>query len=129
MSHNILRWISGTALLVSMLVLPEVSMGAGPKTFAFVNSRYAITVEIASEHKFVLNFINFSDFVVVLQPNELIYRGASGRYYIGQVFDLETKTARGESQKYYKGVVRAKTQGDSCARFFCSIWNLEFGSG
>lgn len=85
---------------VLIAVLPSMAASAGQKAFAFVNSQYAITAEIASEHKFVVNFINFSDFVVVIQPNELIYRGDSGRFYIGQVFELETKDARGESQKY-----------------------------
>jgi TonB family protein len=97
---NALRWISGTAVFVLMAAWPGTAMGAGQKTFAFVNSRYAITAEIAAEHKFIVNFINFSDFVVVLQPNEFIYRGASGRFYIGQVYELEGNNARGEPQKY-----------------------------
>jgi TonB family protein len=100
MPTSILKWISGTLVLASMLALPGTAVGAGQKTFAFVNSRYAITAEIASGHNFLVNVINFSDFVVVLQPNEFIYKGASSRFYIGQVFELEGKNARGESQKY-----------------------------
>lgn len=87
-------------MLVLMILLPGSTMGADQKAFAFVNSRYAITAEIASEHRFIVNFINFSDFVIVLQPNEFIYKGASGRFYIGQVYELEGKNARGEPQKY-----------------------------
>jgi TonB family protein len=100
MIPSIFKWISGTAVFSLIMAWPGTGMGAGEKVFAFVNSRYAITAEIASDHKFVVNFINFSDFVVVLQPNEFIYKGASGRFYIGQVYELEGKNARGELQKY-----------------------------
>jgi hypothetical protein len=95
-----LKWISGTAVFLLMTALLGLSADTGQKTFAFVNSRYAITAEIMSEHKFMVNFINFSDFVIVLQPYEFIYRGTSGRFYVGQVFELDTKNARGEFQKY-----------------------------
>jgi TonB family protein len=100
MTLNIFKWTSGPAVLALMMALPKMAIGAGQKTFAFVNSRYAITAEIASEHKFLMNFINFSDFVVVLQPNEFIYKGASGRFYIGQVYEQENKNARSEMQKF-----------------------------
>lgn len=100
MSQAIRKWVSGTAVLIMLLALPQTTAGADRKAFAFVNARYAITTEIASDHKFVVNFINFSDFVVVLQPNEFIYKGALGRFYIGQVYEVEGKNARGEFQKY-----------------------------
>ena len=100
MSQAILKRVSGTAVLLMLLALPQTTAGADRKAFAFVNARYAITAEIASDHKFIVNFINFSDFVVVLQPNEFIYKSASGRFYIGQVYELEGKNTRGEFQKY-----------------------------
>ncbi|MDM7995463.1 MAG: energy transducer TonB [Acidobacteriota bacterium] len=100
MIHDTRRWISGASLLAFLLVGAPAISKANPKTFAFVNTQYVITAEVESEHAFVLNFINLSNFVVVIQPNEFIYRGASGRFYIGQVFDLEHKNARGETQKY-----------------------------
>lgn len=71
-----------------------------PKVFAFADYRYVITAEVASEHSFVVNFINLSNFVIVVQPSEFIYKGASGRFYIGQVFESEHKDLRGEIQKY-----------------------------
>ncbi len=94
------RWICGTALLVLLWVSPAAVAKANPKTFAFVNPQYVITAEVDSAHSFVINLINLSDFVVVIQPNEFMYKGSSGRFYIGQVFDLEYKNARGETQKY-----------------------------
>jgi TonB family protein len=100
MSQAILKRVSGTAVLLMLLASPQATAGADRKAFAFVNARYAITAEIASDHKFVVNVINFSDFVVVLQPNEFIYKGASGRFYIGQVYEVEGKNFRGEFQKY-----------------------------
>jgi TonB family protein len=71
-----------------------------PKSFGFVNSQYAITAEVESDHKFLVNFVNLSDFVIVVQPSEFIYKGASGRFYIGQVFELESQSAKGEAQRY-----------------------------
>jgi TonB family protein len=94
------KWIACASLLLALGLSLPAGAYAGSKSFAFVNQRYAITAEVAGEHKFVLNFINLSDFVIVVQPSEFIYKGASGRYYIGQVFDLESKNGRGEMQKY-----------------------------
>ena len=69
-------------------------------TFAYVGPQYIITAEVASARSFVINFINLSDFVIVVQPNEFIYKGASGRFYIGQVYDKEYKSTRGDTYKY-----------------------------
>lgn len=75
--------------------------GAGnPKSFAFVDSSYIITAELATEHAFVVNFINLSDFVIVVEPADFIYRGGSGRHYAGQVYELEFENTLGEMQKY-----------------------------
>jgi hypothetical protein len=87
-------------VLLMFSILPAAWAEGRAKAFAFVGHRYVITAEAASEHAFVVNFINLSDFVIVVQPNEFIYRGASGRYYIGQVFESEHKDRRGEIQKY-----------------------------
>jgi TonB family protein len=72
----------------------------GPRSFAFVGPQYIITAEVASEHSFVVNFINLSDFVIVVQPQEFIYRGPSGRFYIGQVFEQDHRDTKGETHKY-----------------------------
>jgi len=87
------------AILIAILSLDEAG-AAENKSFAFVNSQYVVTAESAGEHSFVLNFINLSEFVIVVQPNEFIYKGASGRFYIGQVYQKETKDMRGESHRY-----------------------------
>ena len=71
-----------------------------PKTFAYVSRQHVITAEVASDHSFVVNFINLSDFVIVIQPNEFIYKDVSGRFYIGQVYEHEIKNTKGEIQKY-----------------------------
>jgi TonB family protein len=70
------------------------------KAFAYAGSNYVITAESASSHSFVLNFINLSEFVIVVQASDLIYRGASGRFYIGQVYESERKDSRGEVMRY-----------------------------
>jgi len=64
-----------------------------------------VTAEVASEHAFVVNFINLSDFVLVIQPNEFIYKGASGRFYIGQVYEKEITDTKGETQKYSASIL------------------------
>jgi TonB family protein len=73
---------------------------AGPTTFAYIGPQYFMTAELSTPRSFVLNVINLSDFVIVIQPNEFIIKGASGRFYIGQVFELEHKDNRGEVFKY-----------------------------
>jgi TonB family protein len=77
--------------------------GAG--TFAYVGPQSIITAEVAGKHSLIVNFINLSDFVIVVQPNELIYKGASGRFYIGQVFEQEHKDPRGEPLRYTASVL------------------------
>lgn len=100
MIRDTLMWISRTSLLLILLTGQSVVSKANPRSFTFVNPQYVITAEADSEHTFVVNFINLSDFVIVIQPNEFIYKGSSGRFYIGQVFDLEYKNTKGETQKY-----------------------------
>ncbi len=86
--------------LIWLLIIGPVLAQEAPKQFAFVSPQYIITAEVASAHAFVLNFINLSDFVIVVQPSEFIYRGASGTYYNGQVFDAEKKDNRGETSRF-----------------------------
>jgi hypothetical protein len=88
------------AVACAFVFLTQNQAAAGQKAFSFINTRYVITAEIAGEHSFVLNIVNLSEFIIVVQPNQLIYKGASGRFYIGQVFQKETKDFRGEKQKY-----------------------------
>jgi TonB family protein len=91
-------------LLFSSLALPA-QVPAHANLFAYVGPQYIITAEVGSSHSFILNFINLSDFVIVAQPSEFIYKGASGRFYIGQVFGQEHKDTRGEAQKYTASVL------------------------
>jgi TonB family protein len=100
MIKKCLQWILIVPLFAALCALSPSGAFAGSKSFAFISNRYVITAEAASERKFVLNIINLSDFVIVIQPSEFIYKGASGHFYIGQVFDLESKNGRGEMQKY-----------------------------
>jgi hypothetical protein len=92
------------SLLAVYLFLPVLAK-AGPNAFAYVSKNYIITAEIGGEHSFVTNFINLSDYVLVVQPCEFIYRGTSGRYYIGQVFERDHKDLRGEEQRYTASVL------------------------
>ena len=105
MAVKLRKRIPELAALIGFLLMPHAWAQNNPKTFAFVNTRYVITAEVASEHSFVVNFINLSDFVIVIQPNEFIYKGASGRFYIGQVYEREIKDPRGDTQKYSASVL------------------------
>jgi len=92
-------------LLAILLVVAAQSLPANraeetARAFAFVSQQIVITAEPAGPHSFVLNFVNLSDFVMVVQPNEFIYKGASGRYYIGQVFEKESRDNRGQVFKF-----------------------------
>jgi TonB family protein len=97
----------GISLFVSLGLLGAASVRSeeGAKMFAYVGSQSIITAEVASRSSFIVNFINLSDFVIVVQPNEFIYRGASGRFYIGQVFEQEHNDPRGELLKYTASVL------------------------
>ncbi len=86
--------------------MPNASWAqSNAKIFVFANSHYVITAEVGSVHSFILNFINLSDFVIVVQPNEFIYKGASGRFYIGQVYERGIKDTKGQSQKYSASIL------------------------
>jgi TonB family protein len=100
--------------LAALVSARGVAAGARPhasaKAFAHAGPSYVITAEIAGSHSFVVNFINLSDFVIVVQPSDLIYRAASGRFYIGSVYESEHKDSRGETLRYTASVLlRGKT--------------------
>jgi TonB family protein len=105
MVRRIYRRIAGIAALLLVWSAPGIWAGDGPGSFGFVNSNYIITAETAGERSFVVNFINLTDFVIVVQPHEFIYKGASGLFYIGQVFDLEHKDVRGETHRYSASIL------------------------
>jgi hypothetical protein len=100
MIQEALGRIPKTAVSLLLSLLLSAWAQASPKTFAYASRNYVISAEVATEHTFVVNFINLSDFVIVIQPNEFIYKGASGRFYIGQVFEAAHKDSRGEEQRY-----------------------------
>jgi TonB family protein len=104
MNAKILRGLPAVLALL-FWVAPPNKAGISPKTFAFVNPSYIITAEVASEHSFILNFINLSDYVIVVQPSEFIYRGKSGRFCVGQVYELESNDTKGEAQRYAASVL------------------------
>lgn len=93
--------------MLAFSCLPALSARASDsvKAFGFVNAQYIITAEVGSPHSFIVNFINLSDYVIVVQPNEFIYKGSSGQFYIGQVYEQERRDNRGESFKYSASVL------------------------
>ncbi|MGW8180982.1 MAG: energy transducer TonB, partial [bacterium] len=101
------KTITSGALLVFFLfgMMAELTAGEAPKAFAHVSAGCIITAEVAGPLSFVVNFINLSDYIIVIQPNEFIYRGASGRFYIGQVFEDEHKDDQGLPLKYRASVL------------------------
>jgi TonB family protein len=100
-----LNRIPGIVSLLLVLLSGSTWAEASPKYFVFANSSFVLTAEMASEHSFIVNIINLSDFVSVTQPNEFIYRAASGRFFIGQVYEQERKDSRGDAQRYSASVL------------------------
>jgi TonB family protein len=94
------KYFTKTIALLFLLFTMAIAAEAGPKAFAYIDKNCAITAEASGKHSFILNFINLSDFVIVIRPDEFIYKAASGRFYIGQVFQQGMKDVRGEAQKY-----------------------------
>lgn len=92
-------------MLFTILSATPLAAEDDARAFAYVGSNSIITAEIAGPSSFILNYINLSDYVIVVQPNEFIYRGASERFHIGQVFEQEKKDSRGELQKYAASIL------------------------
>jgi TonB family protein len=91
--------------LVVLLAVASLAPGTalaegGAKHFAYVSPQLVITAEVSGPHSFVVNFIDLSDFVMVVLPGEFIYKGSSGKFYIGQVFDKESRDNRGQVYRY-----------------------------
>ncbi|MDR0842565.1 MAG: energy transducer TonB [Acidobacteriota bacterium] len=96
-----MRAIVGKVVFSLLLVLGlSAASVAADAAFAYVGQNYVVTAETAGAHAFVVNVINLSDYVVVMQPQEFLYRSASGDVCSGQVFELEYKDPRGEMQRY-----------------------------
>ncbi len=96
----------GSCLAVWLaLSSPVTGLASDVRMWAYVGAQYIITAEVAGPRSFIVNFINLSDFVIVVQPNEFIYRAASGRFFIGQVFEQESKDNRGEVFRYSASVL------------------------
>lgn len=99
------RLVLGCACLSYVLSYCRVWAFENPKAFAFVNQSYVITAEMNDENSFIVNFVNLSDFVLVVQPGDFIYRSASGNRYIGQVYELEHMDSKGGMQKYSASIL------------------------
>jgi hypothetical protein len=84
MIRNSIKRIPAIIALLLFSSIPQL-VAESPKSFAFANKQYVITAEVAGAHSFIVNFINLSDFVIVLQPSEFIYKSASGSF-LGQVY-------------------------------------------
>jgi TonB family protein len=92
--------IAAIFVFLSAVCLMPSPARADNAAFAYVGRNYVITAEPAGAHSFMVNVINLSDYIIVLQPNDFIYRGKSGQFYIGQVFEQEYKNTLGETQRY-----------------------------
>jgi len=86
--------------LLAVVCLTPSPARADAAAFAYVSRNYIVTAEPAGANSFMVNVINFSDYVIVVQPQDFIYRGESRRFYIGQVFEREYKDTLGETQRY-----------------------------
>ena len=95
------------ALLTAILVCSSAAglTQESPSRFAFVGQQYIITAEATGEHQFILNFVNLSEYVIVVQASDFIYKGPLGQFYIGQVFDQPTKTPRGDAYRYSASIL------------------------
>ena len=102
--HNQARGRVSLAVLAWLAVSVAHAQEA-PKSFAFAGGAYIITAEASGAHQFVLNLVNLSEYVIVVQASDFIYKGASGRFFVGQVFDQPTKTTRGESFRYSASIL------------------------
>lgn len=101
---------SSRPLVIALAMLLIAAGAAGraqesPRRFAYVGTQYIITAEVSGTHQFILNFVNLSEYVIVVQASEFIYKGGSGQFYIGQVFDQQTKGTRGDVYRYSASIL------------------------
>ena len=98
-------------LVLAAMITIEVAAASicwaqeAPKRFAFVGAQYLITAEVSGAHQFILNFVNLSEYVIVVQAGDFIYKGTSGQFYIGQVFDQPTRETRGNVYRYSASIL------------------------
>ncbi len=103
---KILAFVTVCAVVCwSLAAPPSAAASENPVTFAFVDAGCIITAESAGAHAFVVNFINLSDYVLVVQPADFIYRSASGQHYIGQVYKVKHQDPLGKTQTYTASVM------------------------
>jgi len=88
-------------LLVIVILTPvQAQAQADADGYAYVSRNYIITAEAAGKHGFMVNIINLSNYIIVVQSLDFIYCGESGSCYTGQVYELDNKDARGDMQRY-----------------------------
>ena len=98
---------SGLAVVgfTALIGFPHLLAQEGPQSFAYVGSSHVIVAEVAGSNKFIVNIINLSDYVIVVQPQYMIMQGGSGRYYVGQVFDRPHTDGHGATHRYSASVM------------------------
>lgn len=101
-----MRWLAMVMLALFLSAAGSVCRAQeSAKRFAYVSPQYIITAEVSGPHQFILNFVNLSEYVIVVQASEFIYKGATGAFYIGQVFDQQTKGTRGDVYRYSASIL------------------------
>ncbi len=90
-----IRWLNSTKILPTALIYLAASWVAagqaasGTRHYFFISDQRVITVELISEQKSILNYINLGDSFEIIQAPKLLILDAESRPYHGHLIEVE----------------------------------------
>ncbi len=93
-----ISWLNTTKIFLTVMICLAASCfvagqtASGPRHYFFLSDQRVITVELISEQKSILNYINLGDSFEIIQAPGLLILDAEGRPYHGHVFEVEDAT-------------------------------------
>ena len=93
-----IRWPEAIKISLMVMIYLAASWFAagqtasGTRHYFFLSDQRVITVELISEQKTILNYINLGDSFEIIQAPQLLILDAEGRPYHGHVFEVEDAT-------------------------------------
>ena len=100
-----IRWLNSTKILPTAMIYLAASgfaagqSASGTRHYFFISDQRVITVELISEHKSILNYINLGDSFEIIQAPQLLILDAESRPYHGHLIEVEDATHPNERYK------------------------------
>ncbi len=100
-----IRWLNSTKILPTAMIYLAASgfaagqSASGTRHYFFISDQRVITVELISEHKSILNYINLGDSFEIIQAPQLLILDAESRPYHGHLIEVEDANHPNERYK------------------------------